>query len=202
MADRQAGAPLEDVRVADVEVLSLRKRSYTARSPDAIAATGSHPRTRECWTSRSSKPPPFRNPRTPKSYRVSCLRQPMAPRSADLSSTVVQLQGRRLCCRGTNDRIQTGNLEAPPGFEPGMEVLQIQRGRESCCLVLVSGLSSSPVLLRIRALLDYVRTTAAGDCCTPRSCCETCSMISFSWKGDRRSDAKGGRKWSPNRASS
>ena len=60
------------------------------------------------------------------------------------------------------------NLEAPPGFEPGMEVLQIQRGCESCCLVLVSGLSSSPVLPRVRALLDYVRTTAAGDCCTPR----------------------------------
>jgi hypothetical protein len=43
------------------------------------------------------------------------------------------------------------------------------------------------------ALLDYVWTTVAGDCCTPRSCCETCSMISFSWKGDRPSDAKGGR---------
>src|SRR5687768_13297292 len=30
----------------------------------------------------------------------------------------------RLCCRGTNDRIQGEILEAPPGFEPGMEVLQ------------------------------------------------------------------------------
>ena len=36
-------------------------------------------------------------------------------------------------------------LKAPPGFEPRMEVLQIQRGRAPCCLVLVSGLSSSPV---------------------------------------------------------
>ena len=45
-----------------------------------------------------------------------------------------------------------------------MEVLQIQRGCESCCLVLVFGLSSSPVLPRVRAVLDYVRTTAAGDC--------------------------------------
>src|SRR5688500_5565823 len=27
-------------------------------------------------------------------------------------------------------------MEAPPGFEPGIEVLQIWRGRASCCLVL------------------------------------------------------------------
>jgi hypothetical protein len=52
-----------------------------------------------------------------------------------------------------------GKLEAPPGFEPGMEVLQIQRGRESCCLVLVFGLSSSMVLPDVRAVLDYKRTT-------------------------------------------
>jgi len=44
-----------------------------------------------------------------------------------------------------------------------MEVLQIYWGRESCCLVLVSGLSSSLVLARVRALLDYVRTTAAAE---------------------------------------
>jgi hypothetical protein len=25
------------------------------------------------------------------------------------------------------------NLEAPPGFEPGMEVLQIAAGRACCC---------------------------------------------------------------------
>jgi hypothetical protein len=43
--------------------------------------------------------------------------------------------------------------------------------------VLVSGPSSSPVLPRVRALLNYVRTTAAGDCCTPRSCCESSSMM-------------------------
>ena len=40
-----------------------------------------------------------------------------------------------------------------------MEVLQIQRGRESCCLVLVSGRSSSPVLPGVWAVLDYVWTT-------------------------------------------
>ena len=45
-----------------------------------------------------------------------------------------------------------------PGFEPGMEILQIQRGRELCCLVLDFGLSGSTVLPRVRALLDYVRT--------------------------------------------
>src|SRR6187401_2093168 len=44
-----------------------------------------------------------------------------------------------------------------------MEVLQIYWGRESCCLVLVYGLSSSLVLARVRALLDYVRTTAAAE---------------------------------------
>jgi hypothetical protein len=43
-----------------------------------------------------------------------------------------------------------------------MEVLQIQRSRESCCLVLVFGLSSSPVLPPVRALLDYVWTTVPG----------------------------------------
>src|SRR5688572_25750965 len=53
-------------------------------------------------------------------------------------------------------------LEAPPGFEPGMEVLQIPRGCESCCLVLVFGPSSSPVLPRVRALLDYIWTTTFG----------------------------------------
>jgi hypothetical protein len=62
----------------------------------------------------------------------------------------------------TNDASFLEILEAPPGFEPGMEVLQIQRGRASCCLVLVSGPSSSPVLPGVRAILDYVRTTAAG----------------------------------------
>ena len=51
-------------------------------------------------------------------------------------------------------------MEVPPEFEPWMEVLQIQRGRASCCLELVYGLSSSPVLARVRALLDYVWTTA------------------------------------------
>lgn len=47
--------------------------------------------------------------------------------------------------------------------------MQIQRGRESCCFVLVFGLSSSPVLPGVRAVLDYVRTTAAADCRLPRS---------------------------------
>jgi len=50
-----------------------------------------------------------------------------------------------------------------------MEVLQIQRGDESCCLVLVSGLSSSPVLPRVRALLDYVWPTVPPFCGRPRS---------------------------------
>src|SRR5215218_1168343 len=40
-----------------------------------------------------------------------------------------------------------------------MEVLQIQRGRASCCLVLVFGLSSILVLPGIWALLDYIWTT-------------------------------------------
>lgn len=37
------------------------------------------------------------NHRTPKSIRISCLRQRMAPRTADLSSTVVQLAHVCLC---------------------------------------------------------------------------------------------------------
>jgi hypothetical protein len=40
-----------------------------------------------------------------------------------------------------------------------MEVLQIPRHRESCCLVLVFGLSRSPFLLGLWAVLDYVWTT-------------------------------------------
>jgi hypothetical protein len=55
-------------------------------------------------------------------------------------------------------------MEAPPGFEPGMEVLQIQQGRwASCFLVLVFGRSSSTALPRVWAVLDYVWTTEAGD---------------------------------------
>ena len=37
--------------------------------------------------------------------RISCLRQRMAPRTANLKSTVVQLRDVRLGSRGTNDRI-------------------------------------------------------------------------------------------------
>jgi hypothetical protein len=40
-----------------------------------------------------------------------------------------------------------------------MEVLQIQRGRESCCLVLVFGLSSSSALPGVWAALDDIWTT-------------------------------------------
>ena len=50
-------------------------------------------------------------------------------------------------------------MEAPPGFEPGMEVLQTK----GLSMVLFrAGLWSIqlPVLLGIRALLDYIWTTA------------------------------------------
>jgi hypothetical protein len=70
---------------------------------------------------------------------------------------------------GETGDLPGNDLEAPPGFEPGMELLQIQQRRESCCLVLVFGLSSSPVLARVRALLDYVWTTVPLFCATPQS---------------------------------
>src|SRR3970040_390099 len=54
------------------------------------------------------------------------------------------------------------SLEAPPGFEPGMEVLQIWQGGDLCCLVLVSGRPSIPLLRGSRALLDYIWTTTLG----------------------------------------
>ena len=60
----------------------------------------------------------------------------------------------------TRPRISVGGA---PGFEPEMEFCRFD-GSSSCGLVLVFGLSSSPVLPRVRALLDYVRTTAAGSC--------------------------------------
>ena len=41
--------------------------------------------------------------------------------------------------------------------------MQTQRGWASCCLVLVFGRSGSPVLPRVRAVSDYVWTTAPGD---------------------------------------
>ena len=59
-------------------------------------------------------------------------------------------------------RFYSENWRRRPDFNSGMEVLQIQRGRASCCLVLVSGLSSSPVLPGVRAVLDYVWTIAPG----------------------------------------
>jgi hypothetical protein len=49
-----------------------------------------------------------------------------------------------------------------------MEVLQIQRGWASCWPVLVFGRSSSPVLPRLWALLDYVWTTVASAGTEPR----------------------------------
>jgi hypothetical protein len=36
-----------------------------------------------------------------------------------------QLEGVRSRGQGTDQRICTGKMEAPPGFEPGMAVLQI-----------------------------------------------------------------------------
>ena len=54
--------------------------------------------------------------------------------------------------------------------------------------MLVFGLSSSPVLPRLRALLDYVRTTAAGDCYTrdPRlsHSADECRTVKRSGPGD------------------
>jgi hypothetical protein len=44
-------------------------------------------------------------------------------------------------------------LEAPPGFEPGMEVLQTYQDSQSSCLVLCSGIWSSLVLRGVWALL-------------------------------------------------
>ena len=52
--------------------------------------------------------------------------------------------------------------------------------------MLVSGLSSSPVLPRVRALLDYVRTTAAGDCRTPRFSQARSAILPLRPGGDRR----------------
>jgi hypothetical protein len=59
-----------------------------------------------------------------------------------------------------------------------MEVLQIQRSRESCCLVLVFGRSSSPVLPRVGALLDYVRTTASGLAAPPSATAQNVARLS------------------------
>jgi hypothetical protein len=47
---------------------------------------------------------------------------------------------RALACHdGTSDAVFLRILEAPPGFEPGMEVLQIRRGSVSCWLASSSG---------------------------------------------------------------
>ena len=45
-------------------------------------------------------------------------------------------------------------LEAPPGFEPGVEVLQISSGSVSCRIVLLSGLWYSPVFDGVWAFVD------------------------------------------------
>jgi hypothetical protein len=79
-------------------------------------------------------------------------------------------------------RISEEKMEAPPGFEPGMEVLQIERGRASCCLVLVFGRSSSPALPRVWALLDYVWTTAPGDFLPSGRCCRPAFAQTGSWR--------------------
>src|SRR4030095_1340100 len=44
-------------------------------------------------------------------------------------------------------------LEAPPGFEPGIEVLQTGPKRLSCCLVLLPGRPSPLVFPGVRAQL-------------------------------------------------
>ena len=49
-----------------------------------------------------------------------------AARDRGLWSTVVQLEGVGLRSQGSDDRIGTGKLEAPPGFEPGMEVCRFR----------------------------------------------------------------------------
>ena len=56
-------------------------------------------------------------------------------------------------------------LEAPPGFEPGMEVLQISLGSLSCRFVLLSGLWCSAVFSGIWALM--ARSLARGSGCHP-----------------------------------
>ena len=56
-------------------------------------------------------------------------------------------------------------LEAPPGFEPGMEVLQISLGCQSCCLVLVSGPAQHPPITRYLGViglhLDYSKGSSS-----------------------------------------
>jgi hypothetical protein len=45
-------------------------------------------------------------------------------------------------------------LEAPPGFEPGMEVLQIKQGNLCCWFVLLSGICQTVVFPGVWAVLD------------------------------------------------
>ena len=72
---------------------------------------------------RSRKPPPCSDRHTLTAIGISCLGRT----SLGEGRSVVHWSPfavRPFVLRGAIDRIRTGNLEAPPGFEPGMEVLQ------------------------------------------------------------------------------
>src|SRR6476619_675722 len=55
---------------------------------------------------------------------INSLRTRLRLGHRGLSSTVVQLEGVRLRCSGRKRSLLLMKMEAPPGFEPGMEVLQ------------------------------------------------------------------------------
>jgi hypothetical protein len=114
-------------------------RTGRARSPihEAASVRG--------W--RSCKPPLLRQPHSQKPQRISDLRGSQSAMNVEAGANWEHLRGGRLRRPHTSDRIFRRNLEAPPGFESGIEVLQTSSahrfGRRSAY-----SLSVSAVLLR------------------------------------------------------
>ena len=80
----------------------------------------------------SLKTPPFSPSSARNAFWISGLRQRLRRQTADWQLDLVELEGVRLRCQNANDRLCSVKMEAPPGFEPGMEVLQISQGSLSC----------------------------------------------------------------------
>jgi hypothetical protein len=109
---------------------AAQPKSFHLRAPDPSHAIAS-----SSWW-RFTEPLPLQ-----RSISQVAANQRLAPAAREFVSAIETVCARRIV-RAQNKRSNLTpceKLEAPPGFEPGMEVLQISLGCGSCWLALSSG---------------------------------------------------------------
>lgn len=132
------------------------RRPPVASWPHRKSATSSPPRAASPRSTSSLRPTSAPLGRPTARFAHHQTPQTNAP-SSRLRSELTSLKRRAGCVTLVLGFHNLG-LVAPPGFEPGMEILQIWRGRKSCGLGLVAGRSSTIVFASVWAVLDYIWT--------------------------------------------